>query len=81
MYYCDLNQKEAESVLKKEGITALLPIGAVEVHGNHLPLDTDCRLAKGVAEKVSHKLGGDPPVCALRSGVVTWKCSGNDQYS
>ena len=59
MYYCDLNQKEAESVLKKEGITALLPIGAVEVHGNHLPLDTDCRLAKGVAEKVSHKLGDE----------------------
>lgn len=57
MKYGDLNQEEARVHLKEEQITALLPVGAVEVHGNHLPLDTDCCLAQGVAEKVEERLG------------------------
>lgn len=57
MNYGDLNQEEAKIYLKEEQMTALLPIGAVEVHGDHLPLDTDCCLAQGVAKKVEERLG------------------------
>lgn len=58
MNYSDLNQEEAKIYLKEEQMTALLPIGAIEVHGNHLPLDTDCCLAQAVAKKVEERLGG-----------------------
>ena len=36
----ELNQESAAAAIQK-GVTALLPIGATEVHGNHLPLGTD----------------------------------------
>ena len=35
------------------GLVALLPIGALEQHGPHLPLDTDTVLATGVARRPS----------------------------
>lgn len=35
---------------------ALLPLGAVEKHGPHLPLDTDTRLAVALAERVAAAL-------------------------
>ncbi len=57
MNYGDLNQKEAKMYLKEEQMTALLPVGAVEVHGDHLPLDTDCCLAQKVAEMVEKQMG------------------------
>lgn len=57
MNYGDLNQREAKTFLGEERMTALLPVGAVEVHGNHLPLDTDCCLARRVAEMVEERMG------------------------
>ena len=54
----ELNQESAAAAIQK-GVTALLPIGATEVHGNHLPLGTDSYLAQGVAEKVAQKLGAE----------------------
>ncbi len=51
MQYWDLNQAQAAQLASKD-LVALLPIGAVEVHGDHLPLGTDCFLAQGVANKV-----------------------------
>jgi len=35
------------------GAVALLPIGATEAHGPHLPLDTDVRLSEGVARRAA----------------------------
>lgn len=35
------------------GAVALLPIGATEAHGPHLPLDTDVRLSVGVASRAA----------------------------
>lgn len=35
----------------------LLPLGAVEKHGPHLPLDTDTRLAVALAQRVAPRLG------------------------
>lgn len=56
MKYADLNQKQAAE-LKGRSLTAILPIGATEVHGNHLPLGTDTYLAEALAKKVEEKLG------------------------
>lgn len=53
----DLNQAEAAEIVKKENMIALLPIGATEVHGNHLPLSTDTYLAGGIADLVEQRLG------------------------
>ncbi|MDN5932096.1 MAG: mycofactocin biosynthesis peptidyl-dipeptidase MftE [Pseudonocardia sp.] len=39
--------------------TVLLPVGALEQHGPHLPLDTDARIAAAVARRAAH---GDPAV-------------------
>lgn len=43
--------------IEKEKI-AFLPIGAVEVHGQHLPLGTDSILAERLTAKVLKKTGG-----------------------
>lgn len=37
--------------------TVILPLGATEQHGPHLPLATDTRLATAIAERVAHRLG------------------------
>ena len=37
-------------------ITLLLPVGATEQHGPHLPLDTDTRIATAVAEAVADRV-------------------------
>lgn len=37
---------------------ALLPVGACEQHGRHLPLDTDAMTASHIGEKVCRSLGG-----------------------
>jgi creatinine amidohydrolase len=39
-----------------EGAVALLPCGACEAHGPHLPLDTDVRIATGMAERAAARL-------------------------
>ncbi len=39
-----------------EGAVALLPTGACEAHGPHLPLDTDVRIAVGMAERAASRL-------------------------
>ena len=40
------------------GLIALLPVGALEQHGPHLPLDTDTVLATGVARRIAAETGG-----------------------
>lgn len=41
-----------------EGVLAVVPIGSLEQHGPHLPLDTDTVIAEAVAQAVAHRLGG-----------------------
>ena len=43
----------------------LLPVGAVEPHGPHAPLDTDSIISAAVAERAAHELSGDGAVRAL----------------
>ncbi len=40
------------------GLIAVLPVGALEQHGPHLPLDTDTVLATGVARRIAAEIGG-----------------------
>lgn len=63
MKFYELNQEQAKRYLPEKNMVVLLPVGAVEVHGDHLPLDTDCRLANGIAEKVEERLGTE--YCAV----------------
>ena len=58
MTLSELNQCAAAQVCRQD-VIALLPIGATEVHGNHLPLGTDTFLAEGVVKKIAQKLGDD----------------------
>ncbi len=41
------------------GAPAVVPIGATEQHGPHLPLDTDWRLCDTVAQKAARRLGDE----------------------
>ena len=37
----------------------LLPIGTTEQHGPHMPLDTDCVIARSLAERVADQAAAD----------------------
>lgn len=52
--------------LPVEGAAALLPVGALEAHGPHLPLATDVVIAEAMAEEGARRLGEDDvPVLVL----------------
>lgn len=48
---------EAAARLLRERRIAILPLGAVELHGPHLPLGTDNYIAAAVARKVAGQVG------------------------
>ena len=56
MKLAEMKQDEVRSFINDDTV-ALLPIGATEVHGNHLPVCTDVFLAEGVAGLVEEKYG------------------------
>ena len=43
----------------------LLPVGAIEPHGPHAPLDTDPIISAGVCRRAVQRLAGDPAVRVL----------------
>ncbi|MDL9944858.1 mycofactocin biosynthesis peptidyl-dipeptidase MftE [Gordonia sp. ABSL11-1] len=47
--------------LSDRTVTLLVPTGATEQHGPHLPLDTDTRIAGLVASRAAARLAGDDP--------------------
>lgn len=50
-----ITTEDAEQLLKMNPV-AILPIGAIEAHGPHLPLGTDNYLANNIARKVESRL-------------------------
>lgn len=53
----------------------LVPVGSVEQHGPHLPLDTDTEIAVAVAEAVAATVGGE----ALVAPALSYGSSGEHQ--
>jgi len=55
----DLTWREAEDLFHKKPL-ALLPVGAVEAHGPHLPIYTDVFLSKELCERLAKALAPKP---------------------
>jgi creatinine amidohydrolase len=57
MQFQEQNSYEIKSVIEKSKV-AILPVGAVEAHGPHLPLGTDNYLAEEVSKKLADYIDG-----------------------
>ena len=53
----ELSSPDVEAALEDGVDTVVLPLGATEQHGPHLPLDTDTRLATALAKRIARRLG------------------------
>jgi mycofactocin precursor peptide peptidase len=60
----------------KDRPLVLVPLGAIEQHGPHLPLDTDAVIAEAVATRAAKLLGDTPVVVAP---VLAYGASGEHQ--
>ena len=64
-YYQDYTWSEMREVIKQQPVV-VLPIGSVEDHGMHLPLDVDNFLIGSICEEAARRLDGEmlllPPV-------------------
>jgi creatinine amidohydrolase len=47
---------EEAARLRDGGAIVLVPVGAIEAHGPHLPLETDCLIAEELAARAAHAL-------------------------
>ncbi|HTE07052.1 MAG TPA: creatininase family protein [Planctomycetota bacterium] len=52
------------------GCAAILPVGATEAHGPHLPLDTDVTIALGTARRAAALLGAAGRACVVLPPVA-----------
>ncbi|MDB5550117.1 MAG: hypothetical protein JWL86_101 [Rhizobium sp.] len=59
-----LNDSEIEAALAERPVL-ILPIGAVESHGDHLPAGTDNILAARMAEELARVVDGETPLLRL----------------
>lgn len=71
--YEDLTSAQAAELLARRPV-ALQPIGAIENHGDHLPLQTDNLLAHGVAKQVAARVPDSVVLPPLPHGQV-WSTS------
>jgi creatinine amidohydrolase len=52
------------------GCAAILPVGATEAHGPHLPLDTDVTIALGMARRAAERLAAAGRACVVLPPVA-----------
>lgn len=64
----EMNWQQAEEKLKNKIV--ILPIGAVEAHGYHLPLGTDNYISEEIAGRVAERL--DAPILPLLPFGQVW---------
>lgn len=50
---------------ERAGWIAILPLGAHEQHGPHLPFETDTLIAAGIVDRLEQRLPSDLPVTVL----------------
>ncbi len=53
----DLDAETYSAIVAKEGSTVIIPTGATEQHGPHMPLGVDAMLSKAIAGMVAEKIG------------------------
>lgn len=66
--WSDLSAPDLRTIVD-DATVALLPVGAVEQHGPHLPLNTDAALAEGMALEAARRVG-DATVLVLPTVAV-----------
>lgn len=71
-----LNEAQASAALSRARI-ALLPLGAVEPHGDHLPLETDNLLAERFCERVDAALGDEAVMLPTLPYSQVWSLQGH----
>ena len=59
-YYNELTRLEMEQVDKDETVV-MIPVGALEQHGNQCPLGTDEIIAEGTARRIKEALDREIP--------------------
>jgi len=61
----ELSWCEYQRRIIDEQLPVLLPVGAIEQHGPHLPLATDLLITQAIAEHTAKRVGGvvAPPLC------------------
>ncbi|MFC0106577.1 creatininase family protein [Kibdelosporangium aridum] len=66
LYFAELTSPQVAGLLTApRRPVLLLPVGAIEPHGPHAPLDTDPMISIGVCERVARRLAGHPSIRAL----------------
>jgi creatinine amidohydrolase len=58
---------------------AILPLGAHEYHGPHLPLETDTLIAEGIALRLKAALGDDPDLIFLDTDPIGYSIEHSDR--
>jgi len=56
LFLVDLTMDEVAGIVARPPAVVLLPIGSVEPHGPHLPLDTDLRISAGACKSAALEL-------------------------
>lgn len=68
-----MTRDEVEAIISEA--TVIIPVGAIEQHGEHLPLETDSLIIKEITEKVSEKF-----ICNYPVLTVPVVCYGNSHH-
>lgn len=63
-FFGDLTSPELDALAKRHALV-LFPVGQIEEHGRHLPVDTDAVIAERVATAVAQRLADETPVLVM----------------
>lgn len=73
VYLADLTWTQAKDLLQSSRkLVLILPLGAVEAHGPHGPLEADTVISLGMCERAARALADDPAVGALLLPPITY---------
>jgi creatinine amidohydrolase/Fe(II)-dependent formamide hydrolase-like protein len=54
----EMSSPQVKAILERGDVDVLIPLGALEQHGPHLPLGTDTLIAQAIANEVARRVGG-----------------------